>query len=495
MSRWLWLSLLLLVAVVAADEEEDPGDVVVLDESNFAEGVNKDIVLVEFYAPWCGHCKRLAPEYKEAATKLLKEDPPVPLAKVDCPANSALCQKYGVSGYPTLKIFRNGEVSADYQGPRQAAGIVSYMKKQSGPSSVEVSSVEQLKTKLDKSAVHCIVGFFSEESSTLRDAFIKAADKERDNFKFVYTSGADVLKEYGYNEQVVIFQPSRQVTKMEPAQLPYDGKPKADSLVTFIHENFMGLAGVRTPDNVAFFAPKQPLVVVYFDVDFELNPKGSNYWRNRVIKVAKEFDGVTFSVSNKADFSQELSALGLDSGAAVVAGVYDKLGKYSMETDFSVENLRGFVQDYLDEKLELYIKSEPLPKDNDGPVTVIVGKNFNEIVNDDSKDVLLEFYAPWCGHCKALAPKFEELGEKFKDDPNIVIAKTDATANDYPPQYEVRGYPTLFWIPAGKKDNPVKYEGGREVADFVKYIKENATNPPVISGEEEKKKKKKKTEL
>ena len=72
----------------------------------------------------CGHCKRLAPEYEIAATKLAKEDPPVPLAKVDCPANSGLCQKYGVSGYPTLKIFRNGDLSADYQGPRQAGEIL-----------------------------------------------------------------------------------------------------------------------------------------------------------------------------------------------------------------------------------------------------------------------------------------------------------------------------------------------------------------------------------
>ena len=45
---------------------------------------------------------------------------------------------------------------------------------------------------------------------------------------------------------------------------------------------------------------------------------------------------------------------------------------------------------------------------------VVVGKNFDEIVNDESKDVLIEFYAPWCGHCKALAPKYEELGEKVR---------------------------------------------------------------------------------
>lgn len=41
-----------------------------------------------------------------------------------------------------------------------------------------------------------------------------------------------------------------------------------------------------------------------------------------------------------------------------------------------------------------------------------MGRNFEEVVNDETKDVLIEFYAPWCGHCKSLAPKYEELGEK-----------------------------------------------------------------------------------
>ena len=70
--------------------------------------------------------------------------------------------------------------------------------------------------------------------------------------------------------------------------------------------------------------------------------------------------------------------------------------------------------DYLDGKIEPYIKSEDVPADNDGPVKVLVGKNFDEIVNDPEKDVLIEFYAPWCGHCKSLEPKYNELGEKVR---------------------------------------------------------------------------------
>lgn len=67
-----------------------------------------------------------------------------------------------------------------------------------------------------------------------------------------------------------------------------------------------------------------------------------------------------------------------------------------------------------------------------------MAKTFKEMVTDVDKDVLIEFYAPWCGHCKALAPKYDELGDKMVNE-NVVIAKMDATANDVPPPFEVRG--------------------------------------------------------
>lgn len=73
----------------------------------------------------CGHCKRLKPEYAKAAEDLIRNDPPVYLAKVDCTeAGKETCNKHSVSGYPTLQIFRNGEFSQEYSGPREAAGKI-----------------------------------------------------------------------------------------------------------------------------------------------------------------------------------------------------------------------------------------------------------------------------------------------------------------------------------------------------------------------------------
>lgn len=72
-----------------------------------------------------------------------------------------------------------------------------------------------------------------------------------------------------------------------------------------------GLVGHRTVDNSAQF--KQPLVVAYFGVDYVKNTKGTNYWRNRILKVAQSFrDDFTFAVSNKDDFQQELNEYGLE---------------------------------------------------------------------------------------------------------------------------------------------------------------------------------------
>ncbi len=116
------------------------------------------------------------------------------------------------------------------------------------------------------------------------------------------------------------------------------------------------------------------------------------------------------------------------------------------------------------------MRSQPKPKKDKSPVKTVVGSTFNEIVMDTSKHVFIEFYAPWCGHCKQLEPKFKELGKKFKKSNNVVIAKFDATANDAPPEFEYTGFPTLFFVRANSNE-VVLYDGERETKAMASFVK------------------------
>uniref|UniRef100_A0A8C2YVJ3 Protein disulfide-isomerase n=2 Tax=Cyclopterus lumpus TaxID=8103 RepID=A0A8C2YVJ3_CYCLU len=457
------------------------------------------LALVEFFAPWCGHCKRLAPEYEVAATRLKGF---VSLVKVDCTSNSNTCSKYGVSGYPTLKIFRDGDETGPYDGPRTADGIVSFLKKQAGPASVELKADADLaKYTSDQDA--SVVGFFADDKSTAQVEFMKAASALRDNYRFAHTNSEALLQSHGIDgEGIVLFRPPRLNNKFEESSVKYsEDKYTNNKIKKFIQDNIFGMCPHMTDDNKDQMRGKE-LLVAYYDVDYQKNPKGSNYWRNRVMKVAKGFldqgKKLNFAVASKSAFSNDVSEFGMDASSGelpLVAIRTVKGDKYVMAEEFSRDGkaLERFLQDYFDGNLKRYLKSEAVPENNDGPVKVVVAENFNSIVNDDGKDVLIEFYAPWCGHCKSLEPKFNELGEMLAGDPNVVIAKMDATLNDVPTPYEVSGFPTLYFAPAGSKMSPKKYEGGREVNDFVAYLKKEASNPLVMG--ESKKKDDDKTEL
>lgn len=457
-------------------------DVPEYTDSNFEDRMSgHDIALVKFYAPWCGHCKRLAPDYEKAAGILRDNDPPVALIKVDCTeGGKETCNKYGVSGYPTLKIFKGGAQTEDYNGPRDADGIVKYMRSKAGPSSKALTSLKDVE-KFVSGEDHAIVGFFKSSDSALYQQFLKLADSHSNDYRFAHTFDSASLEKYGYTDDVVIFQPPRLQSKMEDSQVKYTEDATLHKLKTWLVDNVHGLVGHRTRGNEAQF--KRPLVIVYYDVDYTKNAKGTNYWRNRVIKVAKSFrdngKNVHFAISSKTEFANELTEHGLkaEGDKPLVAGKDTSDRKFSLTEEFSPENLEKFVSDFLAGNLEPFLKSEPIPTSDDGNVKVVVAKNFNEIVQDPTKNVLIEFYAPWCGHCKSLAPKYEELATKLKDEPDVVIAKIDATANDVPKPYEVRGFPTIYFAPKGNKSNPKKYEGEREVKDFIKFIARESTDP------------------
>ena len=131
----------------------------------------------------------------------------------------------------------------------------------------------------------------------------------------------------------------------------------------------------------------------------------------------------------------------------------------------------------LPEKMDVDFKTEAPPAENaPGPVVKVVGSTFEKVVLDQSKDVLLEMYAPWCGHCKELAPIYDDVGRVFEKVETVIVAKIDLTANEVDPSLleKPKGYPTIRLWPKGSS-RPVEYEGERESAmSFVNFVEEHA---------------------
>ncbi|XAR52369.1 Protein disulfide-isomerase [Bertholletia excelsa] len=451
----------------------DEKDVVVLTGSNFSDFIATNrYVMVEFYAPWCGHCQALAPEYAAAATELKGE---VVLAKVDATEESELAQKYEIQGFPTVFFFIDG-VHKDYSGQRTKDGIVSWVKKKTGPGIYNLTTVEQAEqilaaeSKVALAFVDALVGPHSEE--------LAAASRLEDDVNFYQTSTPEVAKLFHIDPEAK--HPSLVLLKKEAEKISYfDGQFTKAEIVDFVYKNKLALVTNFTRENapLIFENPikKQLLLFATSNDSEKVLPtfqEASKAFKGKLIFVFVEMDN--------EDVGKPVSDYFGVSGDAPRVLAYtgnDDTRKFIMDGELTSSSIKSFAEDFLEDKLKPFYKSDPLPETNDGDVKIVVGNNFDEIVLDESKDVLLEIYAPWCGHCQALEPIYNKLAKHLRGIDSLVIAKMDGTTNEHP-RAKSDGFPTLLFFPAGNKSfDPITFDSDRTVKAFYKFIKKHASIP------------------
>lgn len=114
-------------------------------------------------------------------------------------------------------------------------------------------------------------------------------------------------------------------------------------------------------------------------------------------------------------------------------------------------------------------------------VQALTPSNFDSVIGKD-KNVLIKFYAPWCGHCKKLAPDYEKVAETFAKEQNVVVAKLDADKyRTIGEKYDVKGFPTIKFFKAGSTQ-PVDYNGGRAPEDFITFLNKECGTSRQLGG-------------
>ncbi|KAH0749986.1 hypothetical protein KY290_029218 [Solanum tuberosum] len=458
----------------ADDINIDDEDVVALTDRNLDDFLEDNkYVMVEFYTPWNGHCKALAPEYADAATELKTEN--VVLAKINAAKEVEAADNYDVRSFPTIFFFVDGDPEL-YQGRITKNAIVSWIKKKIGSSVYNITTTEDAERVLT-SEDKVVLAYLDSLVGSATDQ-LSAVSKLEIDVNFYQTTNPNVAKLFNIEDNAK--RPALVMIKKEPEKVVhYDGKFRKSSIAKFVSASKLPLVTTFTKETapLIFASPIKKQVLLFATAnDIEkLFPTFQD--------AAKLFKGKLNFVFVKTD-DEEVGRpvsnyFGVTGDAPQVIGYIeeDDRKKFRFDGDITLEKIKAFNEDFLEDKLKPFYKSDPIPETNDADVKIVVGNNFDEIILNESKDAFLEIYAPWCRQCQALEPMFNKLAHHLHGVESLVIAKMEGTRNEHP-RAKFIGFPSLQFFPAGNKSiDPILVDTEPTLVALYKFIKKNAAIP------------------
>lgn len=368
MKSTLAVAFFALLAVSASAAVQDWGypeeeDVIVLTDSLFDEVVAKfDFIMVEFYAPWCGHCKKLAPEYAKAAKTLKGQEQAVPLAKVDATTETGLAGRFEIQGFPTVKFFIKGK-AVEYNGGRTASEIVSWVNKKSGPTSQELSTAEALEAFRKQNKVGVV--FYGESSSAQYQAYL-GVSAAFDDVAFAHTFEVALREaDTAPVNSVVVYK------QFDEGRVVYPGDVATGDVAQFIRDNqFPIVIEIDQSTAQKVFGERRDVLILFVksntDPIIDQLRATESALRGKILLTY-----VTF-----VDFGKRVADyIGVNPSEAPTTRILKQstgeMIKYKPATaEVTAENLISFYNGVNSGEVQPFYKSEEIPETNDEPVKV-----------------------------------------------------------------------------------------------------------------------------
>ena len=388
-------------------------------------------LLVEFYAPWCGHCKKLEPQWK-TANRLLDEareddaELGAQLAVVDAIAEKALADRFGVRGYPAIKWFSRGKVR-DYKGARTARAIANYVIRHGGPVVRDVANATVLEAfKLSHRVV--AVASLAAGDGAVAEHVVDACERADVPLGVVGGAPADGLVLY---------------RAFDEPRVEYGGDLGDGAAVRrWVGANAMPL--------VVEYSEATQLAVFEAEVELQAvlaHGAADDFNAAALDKLRGEFRAAAASLRGEALFltldasAHEPAAQflfpGLRAGTALPAlTAFDRERNYRWPLEGSpldASSIESHLRAVLSGEARPKLRSAAAPPAGDekpGAVRVLVGDTYEGAVLARGVVVLVCFCVPWAGRCKELAPTYDALARKYAGDAAVVIARLDTDENE-----------------------------------------------------------------
>lgn len=338
----------------------------------------KKPILTMFYAPWCGHCKRIKPEFATAAEEL-KGQAVLAGMDVDTPDAYGIRQEFNITGFPTIIYFEKGQRKFDFSGGRDKDGIVEWMRDPKAASEIEPQEEELPWSEIESDVAHL------------------------------------------------------------------------------------------NTENFDSFLQEHPSVLVMFYAPWCGHCKAMKPHFTEAAEALKDqkIDGILAAVD--ATKEQEIANRYEVKGFPTIKYFQDGEMKFDYGFGRTTQDLIDFMTE----------PQEPPPPEKEWAETEsevhhLTDENFKSFLKK-KKHVLVMFYTPWCGHCKAAKPEFTTAAEVFSEDKKTEFAAVDCTKyRSVCDQYDVTGFPTIKYFSFGKKE--ARYNGPRMEADFVLFMNDPSSH-------------------
>jgi len=462
------LSLNLFVLPSLAFQQEEETHSLLLTELDFHDAIKEnEYLLVNFHALWCRYSKKLKPEWKSLGETLNKDSSKVKLAKVEAYDEKKLAEEYGIEGYPTIKLFIKG-TPHDYNGERLQSHLLEFVHRKLKDPLTEISDVKSIEDKLlEYEWVGVLIGNANED--TVKNVAFNVND-----VYWVKTSASAVKDQYKAQDGQFVL-----VNNISKSSDTFAGTFSDDALAKFVDEHkFPAIPRFSRGTAERIFLSEDPsLILIVKDADSGKNAEAAFTEANKQLNTK-----IFMSVANYQEEIGKLLTenLGIDASelptVRIVRADRERIRKYYLEGAITSDSIVGFYNDYKDKKAKRFYLSEPVPTENPDLVKKVVTKSFKDMVLNPENEVLIMFWAPWCGHCRAMMPVYDNVARKTREVPGFIVAKIDLSVNDVEGfGLDIVEYPTILLFTKKDKENPIEFKGERNEYVFNDFIRAHAT--------------------
>ena len=444
--------------------------VLALNEITFGYAIREfKYFVVLFYDPECPNCQKFMPEYEKTASILGKEN--YVLSKIDCIKIKKICDKYEIKSFPTVALLKKKDHIV-YNGERKAQEIEKWLNENTKPTFKKITSKKELEES--KKNIRSFLIYFGNDEKVINELIV--AERKIDDIP-IFTCDSENLRKENVNieknETLVIFK------IFDDKKNVFQDNITANNIIKFVDlYSYPKVIEFSKDTSHIIFSKRTPALIIfslktekYYEEHLKLlNDIWPELGGKIKLFVANVKNPITRSLAEYCDIKNIPKVY-------IMSVENEYPSKYLLSGDINKDNILSFIDKWEKGKLKPYLRSEELPKNNNGDLFILVGNNFKEEVLENEKDVLIYFVSPWCKICKEFEPKLGELAKKLKPhNTKLLIAKMDATMNEVE-GYQIHKFPTIKFYPGNAKNKePLDCFTRRNITELYNFIKKNAFN-------------------